>query len=124
MLVTFSRIQFWINWQSYAFLFLLLALQPTMGSSLLSDSLPFCSFFTLLSPPSYFHYLHIFLDIYSPSLPWSPSNSRTYRFPLNLLVLTLRQLMLNIYIYMEHLFLMFLDHTQRRTTVGRTPLDE
>jgi len=24
------------------------------------------------------------------------------------------------YIYMEHLFLMFLDHTQRRTTVGIT----
>ena len=36
--------------------------------------------------------------------------------------LTLRLLMS--YIYMEHLFLMFLDHTQRRTTVGRTPLDE
>ena len=29
-----------------------------------------------------------------------------------------------IYIYMEHPFLMFLDHTPRRTTVGRTPLDE
>ena len=29
-----------------------------------------------------------------------------------------------IYTYMEHLFLMFLDHTQRRSTVGRTPLDE
>ena len=28
------------------------------------------------------------------------------------------------YIYMEHPFLMFLDHTQRRTTVGRTALDE
>ena len=28
------------------------------------------------------------------------------------------------YIYMEHLFLMFLDHTQRRSTVGRSPLDE
>ena len=28
------------------------------------------------------------------------------------------------YIYMEHQFFMFLDHTQRRTTVGRTPLDE
>jgi len=28
------------------------------------------------------------------------------------------------YIYMEHPFLMFLDHTQRRNTVGRTPLDE
>jgi len=36
--------------------------------------------------------------------------------------LTLRLLMS--YIYMEHLFLMFLDLTQRRTTVGRTPLDE
>ena len=36
--------------------------------------------------------------------------------------LTLRLLMS--YIYMEHQFLMFLDHTQRRTTVGRTPLDE
>jgi hypothetical protein len=25
---------------------------------------------------------------------------------------------------MERIFLMFLDHTQRRTTVGRTPLDK
>jgi hypothetical protein len=25
---------------------------------------------------------------------------------------------------MERIFLMFLDHTQRRTTVGRIPLDE
>ena len=42
--------------------------------------------------------------------------------------LTLRLLMsyiyIYIYIYMEHPFLMFLDHTQRRTTVGRTPLGE
>ena len=39
--------------------------------------------------------------------------------------LTLRLLShIYIYIYMEHLFLMFLDHTQRRTTVGRTPMDE
>ena len=29
-----------------------------------------------------------------------------------------------IYLYMKHPFLMFLDHTQRRTTVGRTPLDK
>ena len=36
--------------------------------------------------------------------------------------LTVRLLMS--YIYMEHPFLMFLDHTQRRSTVGRTPLDE
>ena len=40
--------------------------------------------------------------------------------------LTLKLLMSYIYIYthMEHPFLMFLDHTQRRSTVGRTPLDE
>ena len=42
--------------------------------------------------------------------------------------LTLRRLMsyiyIYIYMYMEHPFLMFLDHTQRRSTVGRTPLDE
>ena len=40
--------------------------------------------------------------------------------------LTLRRLMsyIYIYIYMEHPFLMFLDHTRRRSTVGRTPLDE
>jgi len=37
-------------------------------------------------------------------------------------LLTFRGLMS--YIYMEHPFLMFLDHTQRRSTVGRTPLDE
>jgi len=36
--------------------------------------------------------------------------------------LTLRLLMS--YIYMEHIFLVFLDHTQRRSIVGRTPLDE
>jgi len=36
--------------------------------------------------------------------------------------LTLRLLMS--YMYMERLFLMFLGHTQRRITVGRTPLDE
>ena len=45
-----------------------------------------------------------------------------------LFCLTLRRLMsyiyIYIYIYMEHPFLMFLNHTQRRSTVGRTPLDE
>ena len=43
-------------------------------------------------------------------------------------LLTFRLLMsyiyIYIYIYMEHPFLIFLDHTQRRSTVGRTPLDE
>jgi len=44
------------------------------------------------------------------------------RRPGSLGPLTLRRLMS--YIHMEHPFLMFLDHTQRRSTVGRTPLDE
>ena len=45
-------------------------------------------------------------------------------------LLTFRRLMsyiyiyIYIYIYMEHPFLMFLDYTQRRNIVGRTPLDE
>jgi hypothetical protein len=56
-----------------------------MGFSLLSGSLPFCYFFTLLSPPPYSHYWYTFFDIYNPSLPRSPSKSRTYRFPLFLL---------------------------------------
>jgi hypothetical protein len=37
--------------------------------SLLSDSLPFCSFFTLLSSPSYSHYLQMFFSACNPSLP-------------------------------------------------------
>ena len=44
------------------------------------------------------------------------------QIPLCIVKLTLRLLMS--YIYMERLFLMFLDHTQRRSTVGKTPLDE
>jgi len=51
------------------------------------------------------------------------------RRPGSLGPLTLRLLMshiyiIYIYIYMGRLFLMFLDHTQRRSKVGRTPLDE
>jgi len=39
-------------------------------------------------------------------------------------ILYLTLMLLMSYVYMEHPFLMFLDHTQRRSTVGRTPLDE
>ena len=63
-------------------LLLLLALQPAVGFSLLSDFLPFCSFFALLSPPSSSHYSQIF-NTCNPFLPWSPSSSRAYRFPLS-----------------------------------------
>ena len=44
-------------------LLLLLVLQPTVGFSLLSDFLPFCPFFTLLSPPSYSHYLQTVVEV-------------------------------------------------------------
>ena len=65
---------------------------------------------------------------YVPHLaPWvSHAPASHYSGPITRL--TLRRLMsyiyIYIYIYMEHPFLMFLDHTQRRSTVGRTPLDE
>jgi hypothetical protein len=64
------------------YLLFLLILQPTTGFSLLIDSLLFSSSFILVSPPSHSHYLHIFFDIYNPSLSWSPSNYRIYKFPL------------------------------------------
>ena len=67
---------------------------------------PFSVIFTSLS---------IFLGI--PKLTTDSSN-----FFFLVKSLTLRLLMSHI--YMEHLFLMFLDHTQRLSTVGRTPLDE
>ena len=70
----------------------------TVLNPLNPESNPICYFLALLAH----HFLHI---------------SR-----LRVKSLTLRLLMS--YIYMEHLFLMSLDHTQRRTTVGRTPLDE
>ena len=63
-----------------SYLLLLLALQPTVGFSLLSDFFPFCPFFALLSPPSYSHYSQIFFSACNPSLPWSPSSSHTCRF--------------------------------------------
>jgi hypothetical protein len=63
-------------------LLLLLALQPTVSFSLLSNSLPFLPFLTQLSPPSYSHYLHIVFNILNPSFPWSSSNSSNYWFPL------------------------------------------
>jgi hypothetical protein len=62
-------------------LLLLLALQPTVGFSLLSDFLPFCPFFTLLTPPSYSHYLKIFINACNPSLPSACRRVRTYQVP-------------------------------------------
>ena len=74
---------------------------------------PICYLLALLAH----HFLHV-------------SRIRVKSLTLTVKSLTLRLLMsyiyiyIYIYIYMERLFLMFLDHTRRRTTVGRTPLDE
>ena len=65
------------------YLLLLLALQPTVGFSLLSDFLPFRPFLTQLPRPSYSHYLYIFFDVLNPSFPWSSSVSSTCWFPLS-----------------------------------------
>ena len=46
------------------------------------------------------------------------------RIRVKLLIFRLLMSYIYIYIYMKHPFLIFLDHTQRRSTVGRTPLDE
>jgi len=53
--------------------------------------------------------------------PYGPYEVYRVSVPVQWGALTLRRLS---FIYMEHPFLMFLDHTQRRSTVGRTPLDE
>ena len=73
-------------------------------------------------------YIHVFLNPLNPEL-----NPICYLLALlahyflhvsriRVKLLTIRLLMS--YIYMERLFLIFLDHTQRRSTVGMTPLDE
>ena len=75
-------------------------------------------------PKPYFLQTHVHIIFHLHlELPWKPLiSSASSCMPLVTSILTLRRLML--YIYMEHPFLMFLDHTQRRSTVGRTPLDE
>ena len=67
-----------------------------------SELNPICYLLTLLAH----HFLHV-------------SRIRVKSLTIRLLISYIY-----IYIYMERLFLMFLDHTQRCTTVGRTPLDE
>ena len=62
-------------------LLLMLALQPTMGFSLLGDFLPFRPFLTQFSPPSYSHHLDILLNVFNPSFPWSSSDSPTHWLP-------------------------------------------
>ena len=62
-------------------LLLSLALQPTLGFSLLSDSPPFRPLLTQLSPPSYSQCQDIFFNIFSPSFPWSSSILPTCWFP-------------------------------------------
>jgi len=74
-----------------------------------------CHFFAFpcaLNDQFLFGIWHNTIDIVTAVPAQRPKNRR----------LTLRLLMS--YIYMERIFLMFLDHPQRRSTVCRTPLDE
>ena len=74
---------------------------------------------------NYLHELH-FRECYRIILKRNKIYTSSNTTILCFINLTLRLLMsyIFIYIYMERIFLMFLDHTQRRTIVGRTPLDE
>ena len=104
--------------------------RPVMGLLYLLLSL-FATYDIMLSS-SLLHYpLLIYNPFYSSSHLYAHSLSSSLCYTTTIfskLCLTLRRLMsyiyIYIYIYMEHPFLMFLDHTQRRSTVGRTPLDE
>ena len=71
----------WIVCLSTVILLLMLALQPTMGFSLLGDFLPFRPFLAQFSPPTYSHRLDIFLNVFNPSFPWSSSDSPTHWLP-------------------------------------------
>ena len=99
-----------------------LALQSTHLPAPLSIHEPFYLLHAN-KPLAHRHFLNPFtLTPYLSELSASIVSKRhklSFSFPF---ILTLRLLMA--YIYMEHPFLMFLDHTQRRSTVGRTPLDE
>ena len=46
--------------------------QPTVGFSLLGDFLPFRPFLTQFSPPSYSHFLNIFLNVFNQFFPCLP----------------------------------------------------
>ena len=89
-----------------------------------ADPLPPSSAVCLERVELYLYYPYVPYGLYRASVPVQGC-TLPYLVLTVLLVelrLTLRRLMS--YIYIEHPFLMFLDHTQRRSTVGRTPLDE
>jgi len=81
---------------------------------------------------NYVEYKHIFLPLFNPLNPeLSPIcyllallGAHHFLHVSRIRVKSLTIRLLISYIYMENPFLMFLDHTQRRSTVGRTPLDE
>jgi len=67
---------------------------------------------------------HLYSGYWQQSPEESAVSSLAYRVTTQYVRIHLTLWRLMSYIYMEHPFLMFLDHTQRRSTVGRTPLDE
>ena len=110
-------------------LLLLLALQPAVGFGLSNNTAPFFPVLHQLSPSSHaqhFNPLNPELNPICYLLALLGAHHFLHVSRIRVKSLTLKLLMsyIYIYIYMEHQLLMFLDHTQRRSTVGRTPMDE
>ena len=78
---------------------------------------PICYFPALLGAHHFLHVSRIKVKSLTLRLLMTHTHTHTY-------IYIYIYIYIFIYIYMERLFLMFLNHTQRRTTVGRTPLDE
>jgi len=98
-LLTLSLIKTFLSFEAHVVLHTVSSAGSRNIKPLNPELNPICYLLALLGAP---HFLHV---------------SR-----IRVKLLTFRLLMS--YICVEHPFLMFLDHTQRRSTVGRTPLDE
>ena len=97
-------------------------LQPITQINPLNPELnPICYLLALLGAHNFFHVSRI--RVKSLTLRLLMSYVYIYIYT-HIYIYIYTHIFIYIYIYMERLFLMFLDHTQRRTTVGRTPLDE
>ena len=84
---------------------------------------PICYLLALLAH----HFLHVSRIRFKSltlRLLMSHTHTHTHTYIYIYIYIYMELIYIYIYIYMELLFLTFLDHTRRRSTVGRTPLDE
>ena len=120
----------------YILLLLPLALQPAVGFGLSNNISPFVPIYHQISPSSHSQHLKISFHFFSPSFPRSSSSSRPFQFLSEDLFFSFPGCNT---VCTFHVFFCgaatqrgswpphswgFLDHTQRRTTIGRTPLNE